>query len=24
LDGLALCGPEKWVKSLTGALKLLR
>lgn len=24
LDGLALCGPEKWVKSLSGSLKLLR
>jgi len=24
LDGLALAGPEKWVKSLTGNLKLLR
>jgi len=24
LDGLALCGADKWVKSLTGALKLLR
>lgn len=24
LDGLALCRPEKWVKSLTGTLKLLR
>ena len=24
LDGLGLAGPEKWVKSLTGSLKLLR
>ncbi|WP_176393727.1 MULTISPECIES: DUF2000 domain-containing protein [Yersinia] len=24
LDGLGLAGPEKWVRSLTGALKLLR
>lgn len=24
LDGIALCGPRKWVRSLTGALKLLR
>ncbi|WP_413651907.1 DUF2000 domain-containing protein [Pantoea sp. B65] len=24
LDGIALCGPAQWVKSLTGALKLLR
>ncbi|PLR45208.1 DUF2000 domain-containing protein [Chimaeribacter arupi] len=24
LDGIALCGPKKWVSSLTGALKLLR
>jgi len=24
LDGLALCGPQQWVKSLTGSLKLLR
>lgn len=24
LDGLGIAGPEKWVKSLTGALKLLR
>lgn len=24
IDGLGLCGPEKWVRSLTGSLKLLR
>ena len=24
IDGLAICGPEKWVRSLTGSLKLLR
>ncbi|MEY8709217.1 hypothetical protein A9B99_00705 [Mangrovibacter phragmitis] len=24
LDGIALCGPRKWVRSLTGSLKLLR
>ncbi|WP_058910235.1 DUF2000 domain-containing protein [Entomohabitans teleogrylli] len=24
LDGIGLCGPRKWVKSLTGSLKLLR
>jgi hypothetical protein len=24
IDGLGLCGPEKWVRSLTGNLKLLR
>jgi len=24
LDGVGLVGPEKWVRSLTGALKLLR
>jgi len=24
LDGIAFCGPKKWVTSLTGALKLLR
>ncbi|HEY9028814.1 MAG TPA: DUF2000 domain-containing protein [Burkholderiaceae bacterium] len=24
LDGLGLCGPDRWVRSLTGSLKLLR
>lgn len=24
LDGLGLCGPDNWVRSLTGSLKLLR
>lgn len=24
IDGVGLCGPEKWVRSLTGSLKLLR
>jgi len=24
IDGLGLCGPEKWVRSLTGSLKLMR